>query len=359
MAKKEKKSKVDEGYPDVGSGTGPLTAEEVSKKYTVPELKYILRENGLKVSGKKQDLVERVLPVLNGDLESTENTEVVEADDSPDEPDNVELLSPVFSTFGINYEELDIEDTTFEGDNTILNVQGFTRDGLSMSDFVMSMVATSDSSNVDLKMSIPEVSYSDYESTIFTFKNLDLFILPSSDPQTLEFSALMDSLEIITEGYYVNLKGLNLFFKSFPDNGVRLDIGIDNFIYPDFNGSTINFEDLDLNLAMGVDGQSLAVSVKLPKLTLLNREYRVNLSDLDLNISLPDLKLSNLDLSILMSDFHYTNFDDVVIDMDNVDVSHEPILNSNGVDVIIRMDSMDATGLNWPILVTANTHQSH
>lgn len=44
-----------------------LTEEEISKKYTVAELKEILKEKGLKVSGKKQELVERVLPVLNGD----------------------------------------------------------------------------------------------------------------------------------------------------------------------------------------------------------------------------------------------------------------------------------------------------
>ncbi|WP_298502783.1 SAP domain-containing protein [uncultured Methanobrevibacter sp.] len=65
---------VKEGYL-AGEG-GALTAEEISKKYKVADLKEILKENGLKVSGKKQELVERVMPVLNdgenaGDYELT------------------------------------------------------------------------------------------------------------------------------------------------------------------------------------------------------------------------------------------------------------------------------------------------
>lgn len=64
---------IDEGYLEgefnvASSDDGEaLTAEEISKKYTVAELKDLLRENGLKVSGKKQELVERLLPVLNNE----------------------------------------------------------------------------------------------------------------------------------------------------------------------------------------------------------------------------------------------------------------------------------------------------
>ena len=49
--------------------------ESISKKYTVAQLKELLKENGLKVSGKKQELVERLLPVLgesSGDYELTD-----------------------------------------------------------------------------------------------------------------------------------------------------------------------------------------------------------------------------------------------------------------------------------------------
>ncbi len=69
---------VEEGYLE---GDFPvndkveITAEEISKKYIVAELKDILRENGLKVSGKKDELVERVLPVLQEAADSSKLNE--------------------------------------------------------------------------------------------------------------------------------------------------------------------------------------------------------------------------------------------------------------------------------------------
>lgn len=61
-----------------------LTAEEVSKKYKVSELKELLRENGLKVSGKKDELVERILPVLNGTAETSSEGSLDDFDKSND-----------------------------------------------------------------------------------------------------------------------------------------------------------------------------------------------------------------------------------------------------------------------------------
>ena len=341
MAQKKKTFKGDEGYSegefDATSSGGALTAEDISEKYTVRELREILRENGLSVSGKKQELAERVLPILNDDSNET----------SLEDVSDVDSISSTLNNYGINYDDLAIKDESLMEDTATLNIEGFTQNGLIMSDSTISAVS-SDSSNLDLKMNIPEVSYSDFESTVFTFKNLDLSILPSSNSQSLELSALMDSMDIITDRDYVNLKGINLFSKSYPDeNGVCFNIGISNFLYPNFNNTTLAFDDLDFNVAIGLDGQKLAMSVNLPKLNLINKDYRVVLSDLNLNFTLHDLNLSDFDLSISIADFHYSNFDDVILYMDDINVFLEPILNSNSFDVFIGMNGFDVTGISF------------
>ncbi|WP_296888602.1 SAP domain-containing protein [uncultured Methanobrevibacter sp.] len=64
---------VENGYLESDGKT--VTAESLSKKYTVAQLKELLKENGLKVSGKKQELIERLLPVLGGNSNSYELTD--------------------------------------------------------------------------------------------------------------------------------------------------------------------------------------------------------------------------------------------------------------------------------------------
>ena len=282
--------------------------------------------------------------------------------------DNVDVSSPVDSELlgsspavnGINYDNLVIKDINFTGDRTNLYIEGFSQNGLNMSDFTMSIVPALDSSNVDLKMNIPQVSYVDFDKQVmFTFKNLDLSILPSSNPSSLELTALMDSLNLITGANYVNVNDLNLFFKSYPeDNGVRLDIDMGKFLYTNFNNTSFDFDDLNFRMQLGLDGQALATSVILPTLNLVNDKNKINLNDLNLNIVLPDLKLSNLDLSVLMSYFHFTDDNGTIIDMTDVDLSLEP-LNSTSFNSIIRMGNFNVTGVNstgqlFPLLNISN-----
>ena len=275
-------------------------------------------------------------------------------------PVDSELLGSSPSLSGISAENLVVKDINFTGDRANLYIEGFSQNGLEMSDFTMSIVPVSDSSNFDLKMNLPEVSYADFDTQIlFNFKNLDLSILPSSDPSSLEFSAVMDSLQLISGMNYIDLSNLNLFFKSFPEtNGVRLAIDIGKFMYTNFNDTSFDFSDLNLVMAIGLDGQALATSVILPTLNLVNAKNEINLTDLNLNIILPDLKLSNLGLSVLMSYFHYSNKDSTIIDMTDVDVSLEPI-NSTSFNSFIRMGTFDVTGVNstgelFPMLNIAN-----
>ena len=55
-----------------GRSTSP---QDISKNYTVAQLKEILRENNLKVSGKKQELVERVMSILSDKSEDLSLTD--------------------------------------------------------------------------------------------------------------------------------------------------------------------------------------------------------------------------------------------------------------------------------------------
>ena len=276
-------------------------------------------------------------------------------------PVDSELLGSEPTSNGINYEDLVIKDINFTGDRANLYIEGFSQNGLNMSDFTMSIVPASDSSNFDLKMNIPETSYINLgKEFMFTFKNLDLSILPASNPSNLELSVIMESLDLINKTNHVNINDLNLFFKSYPHtNGIRLNIDMAKFMNTNFNDTSFDFNNLNFRMALGLDGKALTTSVIIPALNRVTNDGKINLTDLNLNIALPDFKLSNLDLSILLSKFHYTDDIDIVFDMNDVDVSLEPILNSTSFNSIIRMGTFDVAGINstgelFPLLNVSN-----
>lgn len=64
---------VENGYLEAKGGL--LTKELLAKKHTVAQLKELLKKHDLKVSGKKQELIDRLFPVLkenSGDYELTD-----------------------------------------------------------------------------------------------------------------------------------------------------------------------------------------------------------------------------------------------------------------------------------------------
>ena len=80
-------------------------SEEDYSKYTVYELKDELKERGLKVSGKKADLVTRLVSDLNSTLESVENV----IQQSEEAVDAVENAAEEISDVGDKIAEKDIK----------------------------------------------------------------------------------------------------------------------------------------------------------------------------------------------------------------------------------------------------------
>ncbi len=71
---------IENGY--LSKGDNSAAFEIISKKHTVAQLKDILRENNLKVSGKKHELVERAMPILSKKID---REFVLLMDDEPEE----------------------------------------------------------------------------------------------------------------------------------------------------------------------------------------------------------------------------------------------------------------------------------
>ena len=205
---------VDEGYleGDVEvTADVEITAEHISKKYIVSELKDILRENGLKVSGKKQELVERVLPLLK-EAKDASNLNVSTSTDKSFE--NLELTDKaheflkenewidlyMFALIQFRFEDYE---TYVEGSSA-----GMIETGLNFCDEVISRALVNNHFDVfRLALSAKAHVYAydgDYES--FLDYDLQHFIL-GLNPISLD-SQSYATYEIINENNVINLRNV-------------------------------------------------------------------------------------------------------------------------------------------------------
>ena len=205
---------VDEGYleGDVEvTADVEITAEHISKKYIVSELKDILRENGLKVSGKKQELVERVLPLLK-EAKDASNLNVSTSNDKSFE--NLELTDKAHE-FLMEIEWIDLYmfalvQFRFEDYETYVegSSAGMIETGLNFCDEVISRALVNNHFDVfRLALSAKAHVYAyagDYES--FLDYDLQHFIL-GLNPISLD-SQSYATYEIINENNVINLRNV-------------------------------------------------------------------------------------------------------------------------------------------------------
>ena len=205
---------VDEGYleGDVEvTADVEITAEHISKKYIVSELKDILRQNGLKVSGKKQELVERVLPLLkeakdasnlNVSTSSNKSFENLELTDKAHEflKENEWIDLYMFALVQFRFEDYE---TYVEGSSA-----GMIETGLNFCDEVISRALVNNHFDVfRLALSAKAHVYAyagDYES--FLDYDLQHFIL-GLNPISLD-SQSYATYEIINENNVINLRNV-------------------------------------------------------------------------------------------------------------------------------------------------------
>lgn len=98
---------------------GFSSPQDISKNYTVAQLKEILKENNLKVSGKKQELVERVMPILSGESEDLVLTD--KAKEFIKENEWMDLYMSALVAFNFEVYEKYYENSSVDSFHTALN----------------------------------------------------------------------------------------------------------------------------------------------------------------------------------------------------------------------------------------------
>ena len=205
---------VDEGYleGDVEvTADVEISAEYISKKYIVSELKDILRENGLKVSGKKQELVERVLPLLkeakdasnlNVSASTNKSFENLKLTDKAHEflKENEWIDLYMFALVQFRFEDYE---TYVEGSSV-----GMIETGLNFCDEIISRALVNNQFEVfRLALSAKAHVYA-YDGDYDSFLDYDLqhFIL-GLNPISLDVQAYA-TYEIINEANIINLRNV-------------------------------------------------------------------------------------------------------------------------------------------------------
>lgn len=176
---------------------GLFTKESLAKKHTVAQLKELLKKHGLKVSGKKQDLVDRLFPVLNensGDYELTEK-----AKEFIKENEWIDLYMFALVAFRFEDYETYVETSTEDNVHTALNFcDEIISRSLMANQFLVFIDALSAKAHV----------YA-YDGDYETFLDYDLqrFIIGLNPIMTMD-AQTYSSYDIVNAANIINLKNV-------------------------------------------------------------------------------------------------------------------------------------------------------
>ena len=188
-----------------------LTFDILAKKYTVSELKDLLRKHNLKVSGNKQTLIERILPVLKGlnlnSLDSFDESKEYELTDKAKEflKENQWIDLYTFALIMFRFEDYEIY-----AENSSENMIGTA---LNFCDEVLSRSLMGNQFQLFLFALTAKAHVYAYDNDFESFLNYDLqrFIL-GLNPFTMD-SETYAKYEILDYANVVNLKNISEKFN--------------------------------------------------------------------------------------------------------------------------------------------------